>query len=106
MSTFSGEVAEDRLARLEKEVERLSGLVRNSGQTVQSLTWLIIGGAVLGIAFLVALHEMGMLKLDSITVESPRQSNRTNSASTTGKVTAYCSWTRTSSAIPTWCSWT
>jgi hypothetical protein len=67
MSKFSEEVDSDRLARLEKEVERLSGLVRKLGRTVQSLTWLVIGGPVLCAAALVTLHEMGMFKLDGLT---------------------------------------
>jgi hypothetical protein len=67
MSSFAREEEDDRLARLEQEVERLSARVRKSGQTVQSLTWLVIGGAVLCAAGLIALHEMGMLKLEGIT---------------------------------------
>jgi hypothetical protein len=67
MSSLTGEAEGDRLERLEREVERLSVLVRKSGQSVQSLTWLVIGGAVLCTAGLVALHEMNMLKLEGIT---------------------------------------
>jgi hypothetical protein len=67
MSTFTGGAEDDRLARLEQEVERLSGLVRKSVQTTQSLAWLLIGGVVLCAAGLVALHEMGMLKLEGLT---------------------------------------
>jgi hypothetical protein len=66
MSSFSSEEG-DRLARLEQEVERLSQMVRKLGQTAQSLTWLVVGGAVLCTAGLIALHEMGMLKLEGIT---------------------------------------
>jgi hypothetical protein len=66
MSSFSSEEG-DRVARLEQEVERLSLTVRKLGQTAQSLTWLVVGGAVLGTAGLIALHEMGMLKLEGIT---------------------------------------
>jgi hypothetical protein len=66
-SRFPEAQDDDRLARLEKEVERLSARLSRSDRAARFLTWLIFGGLVLGAAGLVTLHETGLLKLDSLT---------------------------------------
>jgi hypothetical protein len=66
-SRFPEDRDDDRLSRLEKEVERLSAQLSRSNRAARFLTWLIFGGLVLGAAGLVTLHETGLLQLDSLT---------------------------------------
>jgi hypothetical protein len=66
-SRIAEELDEDRLGRLEKEVERLSGLLSRSNRAARFLTWLILGGLVLGAAGLATLHETGLLNLEGLT---------------------------------------
>jgi hypothetical protein len=66
-SRFPEDQDDDRLARLEKEVERLSVQLSRSNRAARLLVWLIFGGMVLAAAGLVILHESGLLRLDSFT---------------------------------------
>ncbi len=63
MSNASELDGDDRLERLERETERLSGLLKKARSEVRALQWLVAGAAILTAGAGVYLHEAGILKL-------------------------------------------
>lgn len=63
MSSGSEQGGDDRLERLERETERLSGLLKKARSEVRALQWLVAGAAILAAAAGFFLHEAGVLKL-------------------------------------------
>jgi hypothetical protein len=55
-----------RLERLERETERLSGLLTRARSEVRALQWLVAGVTILAAGALVYLHESGDLKIPGL----------------------------------------
>ncbi len=56
----------DRLEKLERETERLAGLLKQARSEVRALQWLVAGVAILGAGALFYMHEAGLLKIKGI----------------------------------------
>ena len=64
---MSDGLEEDRLGRLEKEVERLTTVAKRAASMARILTLLLVGLPVGGAITLALLRDQGMLKLEGLT---------------------------------------
>jgi hypothetical protein len=67
MSDGMDHLGDDRLKRLELEVERLSGLVKRARNEVRALQWLLVGVSVLATGAMVVMHDAGLLSVRGLT---------------------------------------
>jgi hypothetical protein len=66
MNDQAGDDKADRIENLERETERLAGMVKQARSEVRALQWLVAGVAILGAAVFFYLHDAGILKLKGL----------------------------------------
>lgn len=67
VNRMSDSLEDDRLGRLEKEVQRLSKVAGDARSSARTLLILLVGLAVLGGGALAVLHDQGSLRLEWLT---------------------------------------